>query len=844
MRETRKGNRGRRAPVCRRLPLAMAVCLACSTTAWAQADQAPAPSGQGADAAPANGKTKAKTLDTITVTAQKRAENPQKVPLSLDVLGTQKLDQLDVRDFSDFVKYLPAVTFNPTSGGGQRGAQVYMRGVADGGDNNHSGPLPSVGVYLDEEPITTIDGPLNLQIYDIARVESLAGPQGTLYGASSQSGTLRIITNKPDPSHFSAQYVVEANAVDHGGAGYVAQGFVNQPFNDHIALRVVGWSRHDAGFIDNVPGTRTFPSWGGTIDNADSGCVDSPVRVCTGAARRHYNDGDTRGLRAALKIDLDDGWTVSPSVITQRSRTNGLFAYDPQVGFEQITHFYPEDNTDSWTQAALTVQGKIGAFDLTYAFAHLNRHERSDLDYNDYSFWYDSLLSYGKFICDHYDQATSSCAPGGHIINPSQHIHNVDGFRKTSHELRISSPADWRLSFVGGFYWQRQSHAILQDYLIDGFSPEQSVPGWPNTLWLTDQTRVDRDEALFGEATYKITDDLKATAGIREFRVHNSLDGFFGFGDWGWSSQGVASCQVPFVPYNGAPCTEVSKSVRETNHVGKFNLSWQIDPTKMIYATWSEGYRPGGVNRRSTLPPYLSDFLTNYEAGWKTSWADGRFRWNGAVFDERWKDFQFTVLGQNSLPEIHNANQARINGMETNINWRATDDLLITGSAAWYDAKLTANYCGATDANGHPITDCAVPLAPKGTQLPITPKFKANLIARYEFQVDGMDAYVQGAFVHVGRRTSDLRAIERSLLGDLPAYNTFDFSAGIRHGNWALDGFLNNAFGARGEMGRFSSCTPQVCAAHGVVPGYPNGQYYIIPIQPRTLGLRFTQDFD
>jgi outer membrane receptor protein involved in Fe transport len=213
------------------------------------------------------------------------------------------------------------------------------------------------------------------------------------------------------------------------------------------------------------------------------------------------------------------------------------------------------------------------------------------------------------------------------------------------------------------------------------------------------------------------------------------------------------------------------------------------------------------------------------------------------VFEEKWKNFQYTVLGPNSLPEIHNANQARIRGLETNVNWKATDDLLLTGSAAWYNAKLTANYCGTTDANGNPITNCAVPLAPKGTQLPITPKFKANLIARYGFDFQGMDAYVQGAFVHVGARTSDLRLIERDLLGNLPAYNTFDLSAGIKRNNWALDAYVENAFDTHGEMGRFSECTPQVCAAHGQVAAYPNGQSYVIPIQPRTYGLRFTQDF-
>jgi outer membrane receptor protein involved in Fe transport len=418
----------------------------------------------------------------------------------------------------------------------------------------------------------------------------------------------------------------------------------------------------------------------------------------------------------------------------------------------------------------------------------------------------------------------------------------VDGFRKTSHELRIASPQDWPLTFVAGLYWQRQTHQIQQDYLVDGLASDLSVPGWPNTVWLTEQLRTDKDEAFFGEASYQITDQLKATAGIRAFHVDNSLKGFYGFNPNFQSTPGVGTCFAG--PFRYAPCTDLDREVKESDHVGKFNLSYQIDPAKLIYATWSEGFRPGGVNRVAKNAPYLSDFLTNYEFGWKTSWMDGQFRWNGAVFDQKWKDFQFAFLPPNNfgLTEIRNASQARIRGLESNLNWAATDNLLITASGAWYDAKLTADYCGTADSNGNPVTMCAAPQAPKGTRLPITPKFKANLLARYNFDFRGLDAYVQLAGVHVGRRTSDLRVLQSSQLGDLPAYNTLDFSTGLHRNNWSLDAFIENVFDTHGQLARFAECA--VCITHGAVPGYPNGQPYVIPVQPRTLGLRFTQDFD
>src|SRR5580765_6998487 len=194
-----------------RLPLAAAVHMACFAPAFADADpQQEAP----ADTSSTGQRTQG--LETITVTAQKRTESAQDVPISLDVISGDTLTQMNVQNTVQVLKLLPSVSYT-TAGPGF--GQIYMRGVASGGDGNHSASLPSVGIYLDEEPITTIQGPLDLHMYDLQRVEALAGPQGTLYGASSQSGTIRYITNKPDPSAFSASVSAEVNGVDHGGTG-------------------------------------------------------------------------------------------------------------------------------------------------------------------------------------------------------------------------------------------------------------------------------------------------------------------------------------------------------------------------------------------------------------------------------------------------------------------------------------------------------------------------------------------------------------------------------------------------------------------------------------------------
>src|SRR3954465_6810339 len=173
----------------------------------------------------------------IIVTAQKREENLQSVPLSIQALGTQRLQEANVSSFNDYTKLTPSVSFQTSQPGV---TNVYIRGVASGGDGNHSGSLPSVGVYLDEQPVTTIGGTLDIHIYDIARIEVLRGPQGTLYGASSEAGTIRIITNKPDKTGFYGGADGELNSVSHGGVGGKVEGFVNAPLGAGAAVRLVG----------------------------------------------------------------------------------------------------------------------------------------------------------------------------------------------------------------------------------------------------------------------------------------------------------------------------------------------------------------------------------------------------------------------------------------------------------------------------------------------------------------------------------------------------------------------------------------------------------------------------
>ena len=760
----------------------------------------------------------APVLEEITVTAQKRSENLQDVPLSIQAFSTARLEELGIGDFDDYAKYLPSVSFQKV--GSPSFEHTYMRGVSSGGDGNHSGSQPSVGMYLDEQPVTTIDGNLNIHLYDIERVEALAGPQGTLYGASSQAGTIRIISNKPDPSGFKAGYDLDLNNVDHGGTGYDVEAFVNLPLTSTAAVRLVGWDQHDAGYISNVHGTVTFPTSGAVFDNA-------------ALVKKDYNTVETTGGRAALKVELNDSWTIMPTVMGQVQRTDGDFAYNPAVGDLEVQHYFPQYVRDSWVQSALTVEGKIGNFDLVYAGAYLLRNTHEQSDYTDYSLYYDS--AYGKYFVDN----------AGKLINPAQTIIGTDHYSKYSHELRISSPKENRLRFVGGLFLERQVHEILQDYVVDNgdqlgsVAPNNvSVPGWPGTLWLTDQERVDRDKAIFGELTFDITEHLSASAGLRHFTYDNSLQGFYGFNSTFSSNEGIATCFTPFVPFHGAPCSDLDRGTSGSGNSPKFNLTYKFDPDRLIYATYSKGFRPGGVNRNGggTIPPYQPDYLKNYEIGWKTSWFDNRLRFNGAVFREDWSNFQFSYLGPNSLTIITNAGQARIDGLETDLEFAATQNLTLTSGFSWLNARLTQTFCGDPSICGAPGFDPSTyeQYAPAGTRLPVTPRFKGNITARYTFPVGTYKGDIQGSAVYVGERTSDLRPLAANALGDEPSYAVFDFSAGIQMNSFHYSVYINNAFDKRAVLDRYAECDVLLCGAIA---------QYVVPNQPRTIGVKFGQKF-
>ncbi len=786
-------------------------------------------------------------VDEIVVTSQKRAESLQDVPISVLAFGTEKLEQLEVSAFDDYAKFLPSLSFQST---GPNSTNVYFRGVVSGGDGNHSASLPSVGIYLDEQPVTTILGFLPVHIYDIERVEGIAGPQGTLYGASAQSGVVRIITNKPDPSEFAAGYDLEVNAVQHGDIGYQFEGFVNQPLSENAAIRLVGWYKKDAGYIDNVLTGRIFP---GTISPNWPGLTPI-LKDNANLVEDNFNDVETYGARAALKIDLNENWTVTPTILAQKQESNGIHFYDPDSGDLKVSRFEPEFSNDKFIQGAMTIEGKIGDFDLVVASSYLRRQIDSNYDYTDYAYYYDALYQYydslygpgsTNFATYFYDNAYNN-------IDFSQFYQGDDSYGKYANEVRVSSPQDKRFRFVAGFFQNRQRHNIHQQYFIRNLNDALEVPGHPDTVWLTEQRRVDKDLALFTEMEFDLTDRLTFIGGVRGYKYNNSLIGFNGYGAGFSGSTGEAACFAPAsVP--DSPCTNLDSTIKNTGETHKVSLTYDLDDTKMVYATWSTGFRPGGANRRTPLPPYLEDKLKNYEAGFKTSWADNTFVLNGAAFYQKWDNFQFPILGLNGLTEVQNAASARIYGFEADMTWAPNDRFTLNGAMSIIDAELSENFCGF-NVNGAPFTACpaavddpatlgdetAPPEAPKGTPLPVVPKFKGTVTARYEFPIGQMMGHLQGSVSGQTHSPSNLLVVDQGIIGDQEGFALVDFSVGVRQDNWKAVLFVTNAFDERPNLQSFVACAITTCGITG--PGGNTGVYNSTA-QPRTIGLRFGQSF-
>ena len=784
------------------------------------------PSAAFAQDAPAEGDV---ADEEIVVTAQRREERLRDVPISITALGSAKLEAANVKTFDDYAKLLPSVSFQSF---GPSQSQIFFRGVSSGGDGLHIGPLPTSSMYIDEIPVTTIGGTVDFHIYDISRVEALAGPQGTLFGASSLSGVLRVITNAPKYGVTEGGADLQLNKWGKGDWGGTAEGYFNFPLGESAALRVVGFYDKAGGYIDNIPGSRTFTLNDGPFP---AGEPSTNLTVNNSAlVENDYNDVETWGGRAALKIDLDDDWTATTQFIYQNQVANGGFLYDPTKGDLKVTDYLPSRNKDSWWQAALTIQGKLSDWDITYSGGYFQRKTDNTSDYSYYSVAYDTY-TYEYDGTTYNGYATYFPDGAGGFLDPTQSSVLGDKYTKLTQELRVSSPSDKAFRLTAGLFMQIQTDRVRADYKIAGLSAAPDPSWFPgasifdnDTVFRTRIFRKDRDYAMFAQAEVDLAPTITLIGGIRGYIAKNTIYGFSGFNGGG----SIAAC-IPGTSYPEVPCVSVNKKQVESGVIWRGGVRFKPSDDLMIYATASRGFRPGGNNRRPGVDPFKSDTLDNFEIGWKTRLGNVYF--NGAVFHEKWKDVQFGLvpLNNNGITNTYNAGNARINGIEGDVSTRF-GGLTLSAGATYVDAKTTTDLCSVD-----PVTKNIIcvpgepPAAPAGTRLPVMPKFKGNLTVRYGMPVAGGKGFIQGSVNHQSGTRTFLLDDEFAAVGPTKGFTTADFSAGINWDSWRFEAFIQNAFDNRGALSRNSFCATGFC-----------GQYArTYPTKPQQFGIKLGYDF-
>lgn len=707
-------------------------------------------------------------LGEIVVTATRTATSIQKVPISMQALSADVLGQRQVKGLTDFASLLPSVTF---AGIGPGRNTPYFRGIVPAG-----GGRESVGYYIDDIPITGTGLP-DIMAYDLERIEALSGPQGTLYGAGSLAGTIRFITKKPTLDKFEFGYDAEVNKYGKGDFGGQYQSYINVPISDTLAVRAMGFYRRDGGYIDNTPNKGKFndgrPS---VLTLGDNNPATSFTLDNSALAKDDYNTIEGYGGRLQVLWQPFDGWDIMPQITAQQQIANGYFGFDPRVGDLEVHDYDKTSQNDKFYQAALSIHGHIGDFDLVSATGYYQRQIRLLNDYTYYTVTYDGFgpgyESYLQFFNKNGCTGSGASLKCNSLINPTQFYSGLRNEKKFTQEVRLSTPKSWPFDVTIGGFLHHQTNDINNDYGIHGLADivgyTQSGGGDSNpagfgipvsqggtmvlgspavkrdAFYLTEQTNHWRDYAVFGEGHYNITPELKITGGIRYFWSRYDVTGFAGVAASAQNAPSIflptnaVGCPLP-LPAERLQCRNINRldpqsigRYREQGETHKVALNWQFAPDKMLYANYSTGFRPGGYNRplriRATAtlpgvvvaaPPFKSEELTNYEIGFKGTW-NNMFRFNTAIYLEKWNNIQYGVVvaGAQGAGYTGNAGKAEVKGIEYDADLKL-GKVTISSSGAFNDGKLKGDFCNFVADRAaltiKQLTTCAV-----GTPVPGT----------------------------------------------------------------------------------------------------------------------------
>ena len=729
----------------------------------------------------ASAQTEGGVLEEIIVTATRRAERLQNIPESISAFDAAAIEKRGLKQFDDYAKFVPGLSLGVREPGG---TTIVFRGVAASG--LQFGAVSSSGLYLDEQPITQSGRNPDPRLIDVERLEALRGPQGTLYGASSQSGTLRVITNKPDPREFDAWADLQVSQVDGGDTGYDVSAMVNIPLADRLALRLVGFTAEDAGFIDNV----LADSPGGTFTNEN--IVEDDV-----------NSATTSGGRAALRWDVSDDVNVTLGAIFQDLSADGNGDVTLGAGDLNQVRFEKETLEDEWYQVALTINASLPFGEAVFAASYFER----DFFYEADATEYENNFNQYYIACLEDPPAYYDCSPvydfGG---DPRGFATNHEEPEITTLEFRLQSPSDstsrWAW-LVGAFYSETKEETSFDSFIRGyGDTPsfayfsyyEQALTG--NTLEPTDRwflglydSELDQ-VAVFGELSFDVTDRFTITAGGRWFDYDRKF----------------AQIQEQPPGFSGFSRLDGNQETSEDGFVGKLNLTYRADEDRLFYATYSEGFRVGGSNPlkpASILPrDYESDELKNYELGAKTEWLDNRLRFNIAAYYMEWDDF--AVQLEDPQDEIFqlgfvNLTTADITGVEADFAAALSDTWLIEGALSYNDAETG-------EATTFTFVDGSDFVVEKGARLPLTPDWQATIGLEYRARGRWLNAqpWARFDYAYVGDSVNSLKGIE-SVVNATPvetheAYDTGDLMFGLDGDAWSASIFVDNVWDERAQI--------------------------------------------
>jgi iron complex outermembrane recepter protein len=719
-------------------------------------------------AATATDASDSESIQEITVTAQRRSEAIQDVPITVQAITGDQLKQLNITTFDDLIKYTPNVTY---SGNNPGGGNIYMRGLSSGAQGNQSGsttaPFPNVALYLDDQSMQYPERNVDVYMVDMERVEVLEGPQGTLFGGGAQAGAIRYITNKPKlnvtEGNANASWGTTAGGDDNSSANAT----LNLPLiADHLAVRAVIFTERRGGYIDNVPGTISFPG--------------SPVATNGPLVGSETNPVTYNGMRLSALYQINDDWNVLIQQNFQNMEADGYFAQYPisssgtPLAPYQIDAFEPAYDKDRYESTAWTVNGKFGnILSAVYTGSYLVRHIDQQADYSNY------LTSPGG---QYYACTTPTGLGGGPktcyapVGSWNDRVENTH----QSHEVRFTTNEDFFVRGLFGAFWES---FVIRDQmnfnylaipqcgtLADpnsnlnlGVPCTSAVGPIPGTTASSPGLRTGTDTA-FGEDAQRgytqtaffasvdvdiIPKVLTLTGGIRHFEYHE-----FETGSEFYSSTG--SNNLPDGACTAAGGCGFGMNLHKTESGDKVrgNITWHITPDIMAYYTYSQGFRPGGFNRTASIPTvslaaegayacavplttnngapfcskpdkttdqffkpvgYDSDNLINNEIGFKTEWFQHRLIANLSLYKMDWSNVQLSLFDPVNLGNTTfdiNGPTYEVKGVELQLVARPIEGLTLQGSSSWNSSNQTNAPClrsGGTavkPGNPTPAGDC------------------------------------------------------------------------------------------------------------------------------------------